>query len=38
LGIGSIAVSGIGKAPRCAMPGSPARKPQGLTGSDIPSS
>jgi len=24
------------KAPRCAMPGSPARKPQGLTGSDIP--
>src|ERR1700692_4081371 len=23
------------KAPRCAMPGSPARKPQDLTGSDI---
>src|SRR5260370_38180547 len=25
------------KPPRCRMPGSPARKPQGLTGSDIPS-
>src|SRR5260370_26829830 len=23
------------KAPRCAMPGAPARKPHGLTGSDI---
>src|SRR6266403_1741935 len=30
--------SRYGKLLGCAMPGSPARKPQGLTGSDIPSS